>query len=209
VTFLKNLFLILVSNPDKAFLEKEDLYVQLSDEELVKQIVADNDPMLFGKLYDRYAKLVYNKCYGFAKSEDEAEDLTQDVFLQLFIKLRTFKGKSKFSTWLYSFTYNFCVNYVNRNKQRKIRDKSVQVENSEHKLTEEVPDESLYEMKADKLKKALEQISPEEKSILLLKYQDGASIKELVTLMELGESAVKMRLKRAKERLLEIYNTLE
>ena len=209
MTFFKNLFLILISNPDKAFLEKEDLYVQLSDEELVKQIVADNDPMLFGKLYDRYAKLVYNKCYGFAKSEDEAEDLTQDVFLQLFIKLRTFKGKSKFSTWLYSFTYNFCVNYVNRNKQRKIRDKSVQVENSEHKLTEEVPDESLYEMKADKLKKALEQISPEEKSILLLKYQDGASIKELVTLMELGESAVKMRLKRAKERLLEIYNTLE
>tara|TARA_E500000318_G_scaffold12215_1_gene11182 strand:- start:1295 stop:1924 length:630 start_codon:yes stop_codon:yes gene_type:complete len=209
VTFLKNLFLILVSNPDKAFLEKEDLHVHLSDEELVKQIVADNDPMLFGKLYDRYAKMVYNKCYGFAKSEDEAEDLTQDVFLQLFIKLRTFKGKSKFSTWLYSFTYNFCVNYVNRNKQLKIRDKSVQVENSEHKLTEEVLDESLYEMKADKLKKALEHISPEEKSILLLKYQDGASIKELVGLMDIGESAVKMRLKRAKERLLEIYNTLE
>ena len=209
MTFLKNLFLILVSNPDKAFLEKEDLHVHLSDEELVKQIVADNDPMLFGKLYDRYAKMVYNKCYGFAKSEDEAEDLTQDVFLQLFIKLRTFKGKSKFSTWLYSFTYNFCVNYVNRNKQLKIRDKSVQVENSEHKLTEEVPDESLYEMKADKLKKALEHISPEEKSILLLKYQDGASIKEMVGLMDIGESAVKMRLKRAKERLLEIYNTLE
>lgn len=209
MTFFKNLFLILISNPDKAFLEKEDLYVHLSDEELVKQIVADNDPMLFGKLYDRYVKMVYNKCYGFAKSADEAEDLTQDVFLQLFIKLRTFKGKSKFSTWLYSFTYNFCVNYVNRNKQLKIRDKSVQVESSEYKLTEEVPDESLFEMKADKLKKCLEIISAEERSILLLKYQDGASIKELVNLLDIGDSAVKMRLKRAKERLLEIYNTLE
>lgn len=209
MTFLKNLFLIFISNPDKAFLEKEDLYVHLSDEELVKQIVADNDPMLFGKLYDRYVKMVYNKCYGFAKSADEAEDLTQDVFLQLFIKLRTFKGKSKFSTWLYSFTYNFCVNYVNRNKQLKIRDKSVQVESSEYKLTEEVPDESLFEMKADKLKKCLEIISAEERSILLLKYQDGASIKELVNLLDIGDSAVKMRLKRAKERLLEIYNTLE
>ncbi len=209
MTFLKNLFLILVSNPDKAFLETEDLYVHLSDEELVKQIVANNDPLLFGKLYDRYAKMVYNKCYGFAKSADEAEDLTQDVFLQLFIKLRTFKGKSKFSTWLYSFTYNFCVNYVNRDKQLKIRDQSVQVETSEHKLAEEVPDESLFEMKADKLKKCLEIISAEDKSILLLKYQDGASIKELVSLMDIGESAVKMRLKRAKERLLEIYNTLE
>ncbi|MBW8243739.1 RNA polymerase sigma factor [Muricauda oceani] len=209
MTFLKKLFLILVSNPDKAFLEKEDLHVHLSDEELVKQIVADNDPMLFGLLYDRYVKMVYNKCYGFAKSADEAEDLTQDVFLQLFIKLRTFKGKSKFSTWLYSFTYNFCVNYVNRNKQLKIRDKSVQVEKTEHKLTEEVPDESLFEMKADKLKKCLEIISAEDRSILLLKYQDGASIKDLVNLMDIGESAVKMRLKRAKERLLEIYNTLE
>ena len=209
MTFLKKLFLILISNPDKTFLEAEDLYAHLSDEELVEQIVASNDPLLFEKLYDRYAKMVYNKCYGFAKSDDEAQDLTQDVFLQLFIKLRTFKGKSKFSTWLYSFTYNFCVNYINRNKQRKIQDQSVQVEETEYKLTEDVPDESLYEMKADRLKKALEMISVEDKSLLLLKYQDGASIKDLVTLMDLGESAVKMRLKRAKERLLEIYNTQE
>lgn len=209
MTFLKHLFLILISNPDKKFLETEDLYAHLSDEELVKQIVATNDPLLFGKLYDRYAKMVYNKCYGFAKSDDEAEDLTQDVFLQLFIKLRTFKGKSKFSTWLYSFTYNFCVNYVNRNKQRKMNDQSVQVDDSEHKLTEEIPDESLYQMKTDKLQKALELISAEDKSILLLKYQDGASIKDLVHLMDIGESAAKMRLKRAKERLVEIYNTLD
>ncbi|USD25735.1 RNA polymerase sigma factor [Flagellimonas marinaquae] len=209
MTFLKKLFLILINNHDKAFLDSKDPYSRYSDEKLVKQIVADNDTMLFGKLYDRYAQMVYNKCYGFAKSEDEAEDLTQDVFLQLFIKLRTFKGKSKFSTWLYSFTYNFCVNYVNRNKQRKIQDNSVQVENSEYKLTQEVSDESLFEMKTDKLKKAMELIAVEDKSILLLKYQDGASIKELVDLMEIGESAVKMRLKRAKERLLEIYKTLE
>jgi RNA polymerase sigma factor, sigma-70 family len=208
VTFFKKLFLILISNPDQKFLETEDLHAHLSDEELVEQIVASNDPLLFGKLYDRYAKMVYNKCFGFAKSEDEAEDLTQDVFLQLFIKLRTFKGRSKFSTWLYSFTYNFCVNYVNRNKQLKMRDQSVQVDETDQKFTEEVPDENLFEMKADKLKKSLELISAEDKSLLLLKYQDGASIKELVELLELGDSAVKMRLKRAKERLVEIYNTL-
>jgi RNA polymerase sigma-70 factor (ECF subfamily) len=209
VTFLKKLFLIFISNPDKEYLETEDHYAHLSDEELVKRIVASNDPLLFERLYDRYAKMVYNKCYGFANSDDEAEDLTQDVFLQLFIKLKMFKGKSKFSTWLYSFTYNFCVNYVNRNKQRKIRDQSIPVEDTEYKLSEEVPDESLYEMKADKLKKALELIAPEDKSIMLLKYQDGASIKDLVGIMEIGESAVKMRLKRAKEKLLEIYNTLQ
>ncbi len=208
MTFLKRLFLIFINNLDKNSLETEDPYAHISDEELVQRIVANNNPLLFGKLYDRYAKMVYNKCYGFSRSEDEAEDLTQDVFLQLFIKLKMFKGRSKFSTWLYSFTYNFCVNYVNRNKQRKMSDKSVPVEDSEYKIREEVPDESLFEMKASKLKEALELVSPEDKSILLLKYQDGASIKDLVALMDLGESAVKMRLKRAKEKLLEIYNTL-
>ena len=87
-------------------------------------------------------------------------------------------------------------------------DKSVPMETTEYKLTEEVPDESIYEMKASKLAKALEMISVEDKSILLLKYQDGASIKELSDLFEIGESAVKMLLKRSKTKLLEIYNTL-
>ena len=98
---------------------KEDLK-NLSDEDLVKNIVSSNDTLLFEVLYDRFAQLVYNKCLGFSKSTDEAQDLTQDIFLKLFVKLSTFKGKSKFSTWLYAFTYNHCVNYVNRNTAKKI-----------------------------------------------------------------------------------------
>ncbi len=208
MTFFKKLFLILVNDLNKKLSQADDPYAHLSDEELVERIVLNNNPLLFGKLYDRYAKMVYNKCYGFSRSQDEAEDLTQDVFLQLFIKLKLFKGKSKFSTWLYSFTYNFCVNYVNRSKQRKMSDKSVPVNDSEYKLTDEISDQSLYEMKASKLKDALELVSAEERSLLLLKYQDGATIKELMALMEIGDSAVKMRLKRAKEKLVEIYDTL-
>jgi RNA polymerase sigma-70 factor (ECF subfamily) len=207
VTFLKRLFLILI-NQDKRSLKADDAYSQFTDEELVQKIVANNNSLFFGVLYDRYSKMVYNKCYGFSKSQDEAEDLTQDVFLMLFVKLASFQGRSKFSTWLYSFTYNFCVNYVNRNKQRKMSDKSIPMDDAEYKLTEEVPDESIYELKASKLEKALNMVSPEDKSILLLKYQDGASIKELSEVLELGESAIKMRLKRAKAKLLEIYNTL-
>ena len=207
MTFLKRLFLILV-NQAKQSLGKDSAYGKFTDEELVEKIVAKNDTLLFGVLYDRYARMVYNKCYGFARSQDEAEDLTQDVFLMLFVRLASFKGRSKFSTWLYSFTYNFCINYVNRNKQRKMSDKSVSMDDVDYKMTEEVSDESIYEMKANKLEKALEMVAPEDKSILLLKYQDGASIKELADLMELGESAIKMRLKRAKAKLLEIYKTL-
>lgn len=207
MTFLKRLFLILI-NQDKRSLNPKDAYNQLTDEELVQKIVANNNTLFFGVLYDRYSKMVYNKCYSFAKSNGEAEDLTQDVFLMLFVKLASFKGKSKFSTWLYSFTYNFCVNYVNRNKQRKMSDNSIPMDKAEYNLTEDIPDESIYELKANKLGKAMELIVPEDKSILLLKYQDGASIKELSEVLEIGESAVKMRLKRAKAKLIEIYNTI-
>lgn len=207
MTLLKRLFLILV-NQDKRSLNSNDAYSQLTDEELVQKVVANNNTLFFGVLYDRYSKMVYNKCYGFAKSKDEAEDLTQDVFLMLFVKLASFKGKSKFSTWLYSFTYNFCVNYVNRNKQRKMSDNSISMEKAEYNLTEDIPDDSIYELKANKLSKAMELISVEDKSILLLKYQDSSSIKELSEVLEIGESAVKMRLKRAKAKLLEIYNTI-
>jgi len=169
VTLLKKLCLIIIGSRSNSALGKAAAYTHLSDEELVRAIVKDNNSMLFGILYDRYARKVYNKCYGFSKSDDEAEDLTQDVFLMLFVKLGSFKGKSKFSSWLYSLTYNFCVNYVNRNKERKMSDQSDQIENSEHKLPVEIDDLDLFQMRSGKLKKALNMISPEDKTLLLLK----------------------------------------
>jgi RNA polymerase sigma factor (sigma-70 family) len=208
VTFLRKLCLIIVSNQFKTKLDFDDPYKDISDEELVRKIVEKKDSMMFGVLYDRYSKMVYNKCYGFAKSQKEAEDLTQDIFLMLFVKLGSFKGKSKFSTWLYSFTYNFCVNYVNRDKGRKISDKANTIEDTEYKLSVEVTDENLLELQVEKLKNALELIEPEEKTLLLLKYQDGVSIRELESLMEISSSAIKMRLKRAKARVIETYNSL-
>lgn len=179
----------------------------LSDEDLVKAIVIKNDTLLFEILYDRYEKLVYNKCRGFSRSDDEAEDLTQDIFLKLFVKLKTFKGKSKFSTWLYAFTYNHCVNYVNRNTAKKIEKQSVDAENLKSEYYNPEEDERVIRnLKVEKLKVALEKISAEEKMILLLKYQDSLSIKDLTKVLDIGESAVKMRLKRAKEKLVNVYN---
>lgn len=180
----------------------------LTDKALVRKIVKTKNTELFGVLYDRYSKAVYNKCYGFSKSHSEAEDLTQDIFLMLFIKLGSFKGRSKFSTWLYSFTYNFCVNYVNRNKQRKISTASESLNEEDFRMKNDIKDSSIYEMRTGTLKKALDLIDSEEKKILLLKYQDEVSIKELSKVMNLGESAVKMRLMRAKTSLLNTYNKI-
>lgn len=207
MSFLNRFFLVLV-NTTKNILGTSK---KLSDEDLITQIVATNNTLLFSTLYDRYGKKVYNKCYSFSRNEDEAKDLTQDVFLKLFTKLNTFQGKSKFSTWLYSFTYNFCVNYVDRDKARKMDDVSDSMEDHDYYLSEiqDIPDEDLFEMRVNKLQIALENINPDDKAILLLKYQDDVTVKELQTVLKVGESAVKMRLKRARIRVLEEHNKLK
>ncbi len=182
-----------------------DNIAERSDEDLVKTIVESNDTLLFEVLYDKYATLVYNKCYGFARDEDEAKDLTQDVFLKLFVKLGSFKGKSKFSTWLYAFTYNHCVNFVTRNTAKKIEKKSVDYTDIENVSDTELEDNEFLSMRVDKLKKAMDLLAPDEKMIILLKYQDHLTIKEIGTVLDIGQSAVKMRVKRAKDKLIDIY----
>jgi len=64
-------------------------------------------------------------------------------------------------------------------------------------------------MKTDKLKKALDMLDPNDKMILLLKYQDDFSIKEIMESLEISESAVKMRLKRAREKVINVYENLK
>ncbi len=184
-----------------------DKLTEFSDEALVQKILATGNTAYFGVIYDRYAQLVYQKCYGFTKSVSEAQDLTQDIFLKLFLSLKTFKGKSKFSTWLYALTYNYCINYVTRDKNKQIEKEKVPVEEAEQ-LMVEIDDAVFYNFSVNKLEQALDLIAPEDKLILLLKYQDELPIKEIMEILKIGESAAKMRIKRAKARLVKVYNDI-
>jgi RNA polymerase sigma-70 factor (ECF subfamily) len=188
-------------------LKNEELYRKLTDEELVDQIVKTKNAAPFEVLYDRYSSIVYNKCHSFAKNDAEAQDLAQDVFIRLYVKLGSFKKKSKFSTWLYALTYNYCVNYVSRNKSKKIKRNSVLFEEIDQNVVD-VDKTSLFEIKVDNLQKAMEIVPPEDKMILLLKYQDDMRIKEISEILSIGKSAAKMRLKRARARVVGVYNKL-
>ena len=88
---------------------------------------------------------------------------------------------------------------------KKFEKQSVDYKDIENISDSESEDYSFHQMKVDKLKKALNLISPEEKMILLLKYQDYLSIKEIESVLGIGESAVKMRIKRAKDKLINEY----
>lgn len=180
------------------------------DEELVTAILLEGNTKLFGYLYDRYSKKVFNKCYSFVKNKQEAKDLAQDVFLRAYLKLESFDaGKSAFSTWLYVVTYNLCTNYVSRMKksdhlENEKLDKKIQVETTE----EEIDIDQINKLDPEKLTKVLDTIPVEDKALLLLKYQDNTSIKDIQKLLEVSESAVKMRLNRAKLKVVKIYHTI-
>ena len=182
---------------------------KLTDEVLVKLIVSSKDPILFKVLYERYIFKVYNTCLSFSNNNQEAEDICQDIFLKLLDKIHSFKGASKFSTWLYSLTYNHCVNYFHRNKVKKLEKITSNIEQMCDEVTAQSNDEELVQMKKlEKLGEALELIPFEDKQILILKYQEFKSVKDLMDLHNAGESAIKMRLKRAKEKLLGVYNAV-
>ena len=100
-------------------MDDSHLPYKLTDEALVELLITSQDPFLFKVLYERYIFMEFNKCLSFSKNSQEAEDICQDIFIKLLIKIKSFKGDSKFSTWLYSFTYNHCVNYYHRNKFKK------------------------------------------------------------------------------------------
>ncbi|GAA4230763.1 RNA polymerase sigma factor [Postechiella marina] len=173
----------------------------MTDEQLVDEITTNNNTELFGTLYDRFSRTIYNKCYSFVNNEEEAKDLTQDIFLKLFTKLESFKGKAKFSTWVYSFTYNYCVNYVSRNRVKKYETRlpeSFDIENYGETM---VAEDNSNDNSEEKLNIALKELPEKDKSILVLKYQQNLSIKNIEGVLGIGPSAVKMRIKRAKERL--------
>ena len=174
---------------------------------MVELIVSSKDPVLFKVLYERYIFKVFNTCLSFSSNNQQAEDICQDIFLKLLDKIHTFNGTSKFSTWLYSFTYNHCVNYFHRNKFNKFEKITSNIEQMCDEVIVQSSDEDFIQMlKLEKLNEALELIPFEDKQILMLKYHEFKSVKDLMDLHNAGESAIKMRLKRAKEKLLGVYN---
>lgn len=175
-------------------------YKDIKDEELVRLYVETQRNSYFEEIYDRYADKIYRKCYSFVKDSARAEDFTHDIFIKLAVKIGTFKETARFSTWVYSITYNYCMDQLRLNKKR-----SEYALSDNFDMEEEGDDSELLSMQTEGLRKTLELVSPEEKAILLMKYQDDFSIKEIADTFDLSESAVKMRLMRTREKVKKIY----
>lgn len=161
----------------------------------------------FTLLYQRYASKVYAKCLTLLKDEALAQDATQEIFMKIFLNLAKFGEKAQFSTWVYSITYNYCIDYIRRNK--KHGDIFSDEMEKTPDIPDEVPDEVLMQMEVNTLRQVLSELPMDDRFVLLMKYQDDMSIKDISTVLNKTESAVKMQILRAKAKAQKLKESLE
>ncbi|WP_370089729.1 RNA polymerase sigma factor [Ekhidna sp.] len=179
-------------------------FEKLSDEELVLRMKS-GDNQYFSVFVDRYESYITKKCKSYVKDEDAANDLSQEVMIKVFLQVSKFRTEAKLTTWLFSIIHNTCIDYLRSKKKRthdviseKLADEVFELVDAD----EELPEEKTVEI----LETLLDQMTPEGKLILLLKYKEKHSIQDIQNSLGLSESAVKMRLKRAKEMLNKLYS---
>lgn len=184
---------------------KIDEYLAYSDEAVIDLITIEKKTELFQLLYERYHSKVLDKCYSLLKDKSLANEFVQDIFSKVFEKLESFRGISSFSSWLYAITYNHCIEYLRVKKKLHYPDWN------RNSILPEIIDEEAEDLtgiRLERLMKILDIIHPEEKALLLMKYKDNLSVRLIQSALKISESAVKMRLKRAKARVLYLYKKL-
>lgn len=180
---------------------------EMEDLEIINAFREKRHRTCFRLLHDRYASKIYSKAITMLRDEDQAQDATQEIFTKIFLNLGKFQGKSKFSTWVYSVTYNFCIDKIR--KEKRSRDLfTTELDTPPDKEADEGDDQAMLTMQIHGLRRVLTKLKDSERTLLLLKYKEGVKIKDIAKMFNKNESAIKMQLKRAKEKAKRIYDEL-
>ena len=185
--------------------EPERILNSLEDEQLIKCIDEDRDQVL-SILYDRYEKRIFYKALSMLKNKAEAMDLSHDIFIKIFTSLNKFEGRSKFSLWVHSISFNTCIKYLNDKKKIELFDLDDNCEELEDHSKEDITEKQLLEINLNDMEIYLNKLKEEERMIMLMKYIDGLTVREIAQITKLKESKIKMKLMRTREKLLQMYH---
>ena len=178
--------------------------VKRDEAQMIAAILA-GDRELYHQLIQPYELSVYRMALSFVKNETEAEDVAQEAFLKSFRDLANFRGESKFSTWLISIT-------LNEARRRLRRQNTIRMESLDEPPEEggkvspallrdwrEIPSEALERRETrELLQKAIEELSPIYREVLVLRDIEELSIEETASALSISISSVKVRLHRAR-----------
>lgn len=176
----------------------------MSDEELIRQYLQTSPNACFEVLYTRYVGKVYKRCFSLTKDSEKAQDFTHDIFIRMFNRLDRFQERSTFSTWLHAISHNYCMDQIRLAK--RLPTTSLTSENDEYGYT--LDDIDSVEYRLQNLSLAMKHIPAQEAALLKLKYQDGMPIQQIAAQLNLKDSTVKMRLKRSRTKVRQLYGAV-
>lgn len=164
-----------------------------SDAALVARVVADDDRIAFELLVRRYQSPLRNFLRRLTRTDpDRADDLAQDTFLKVYSAIDSFRGTSKFSTWLYRIAYNTFLNDERKERRDMEFDES---------LHSPAADTSPSSSEADNLDRALGRLGDRQRAIFDLHYRKGMTHYEVASVLEVPLGTVKSDLRRGLDEL--------
>ena len=179
-----------------------------SDAELIRK-VKDGDVQAFEQLFNRHQKRVYNLVYRMVGNEQDAADLTQEVFVRVFNSRRTLKDEATFVAWLRTVATNICRDHfrkVGRTIKADSLDAPISLEEGE--VQREVEDWSSNPERAFDRKdlqeattRAMNSLSDEHRTVVVLHHIEGMDVRDIARELGIAEGTVKSRLARARDEL--------
>jgi|SRR6056297_640942 len=175
-----------------------------SDLDIITEILSGKRDLYKG-LIDSCSPMVFHLVRSFEKNEEEVKGMVQDIFIKAYTKLDTFEERSKFSTWIYSLALNYCRDYAKNIRRKNSRFSELGESFIEREMSDDPrPDEAIQQRQRNStLLRAIEKLPPDQSEPLLMKYRDGMSYKTISEQTGITESALKVRVHRARKTLKE------
>lgn len=179
----------------------------MNDQQLIEQI-RQGDEKAFRHLVENYQQMVVNTCFGLLHDRDDANDIAQEVFIEVFNSIDRFRSDAKISTWLYRISVNKSLNFIRDNKKRSLFQRIEGVfagrnyTDSISGLSSDEPDTNLQEkQKSAIVHKAIDSLPENQRIALTLNKYEDLSYKEIADIMALSLSSVESLMHRAKKAL--------
>lgn len=159
----------------------------------------------FSFIVEKYQNTVFSIALKVLGNRDDAEEMAQESFIKAFKALKSFKGKARFSTWIYRITYNTCISEIRKKRVRFASVDDIQVSDDAAEIN---PDGLPEENREKYLKAALEKLPEDEYTLILLYYYEDQSVEEIKKVVGLSEANIKVKLHRARKKLHTILNSM-
>ena len=176
----------------------------VSDLTLIEEI-ADENKEAFKTLYNRYVRQVYSYIYKITRDNKLTEEVTNDVFFEVWSSANKFQGKSKVLTWIFGIAHNKTMNEIRKRKEIPVDPEEFSNEASADMETDEI---IMKKDRDEQMKIALDQLTPEHRTVVELTFLQGLSYGEIAEIMNCPVNTVKTRMYYAKEKLKEIFTDL-